>query len=89
MNGAEDWSVILSVSEHDGETEAEARLTMRGGAQLSGHGKARRNPADPNVTKIGAEIAVARALSDLAHGLLHAATTDVEAVTHEHARLHM
>jgi hypothetical protein len=89
MSAAEDWSVILTVSDHDDETEAEARLTMRGDAQLSGHGKARRNPADPNVTKIGEEIAVARALSDLAHGLLHTATTDVEAVTHGHARLHM
>jgi hypothetical protein len=89
MNMADDWQVILSVSGHDDETQAEARLVMSGGAELSGHGKARRNPTDQNVTKIGAEIAVARALSGLAHGLLHAATADVEAMTHEHARLHM
>ncbi len=35
--------------------------------------------------KIGAEIAVARALSDLAHKLLHAAAFDVESMTHERA----
>jgi Domain of unknown function (DUF1876) len=89
MNEAADWSVSLSVSELDGETHTEARLVMGDGSHLSGHGKARRNPVDPNVTKIGEEIAVARALSDLAHRLLQVAATDIEAVTHEHAHLHM
>lgn len=89
MNTVGDWSVMLSVSERDSGTDAEARLLMGGGADLTGHGSARRNPADPNVTRIGEELAVARALSDLAHRLLHAATVDVEAVTHERAHLHM
>ena len=89
MNVTEDWQVILSVSEHDDETQAEARLVMSGGDDVSGRGKARCNPTDENVTKIGEKIAVARALSDLAEGLLHVATTDVEAVTHQRARLHM
>ena len=89
MNTAEDWLVILSGSEHDGQTRAEVRLVMSGGAYLTGHGTARRNPADEKVTKIGEELAVARALSDLAYKLLHVATADVEAVTHERAHLHM
>jgi hypothetical protein len=89
VNTAGDWSVMLSVSERDGETEAKAHLVMGGGADLTGHGTARRNPADQNVTRIGEELAVARALSDLAHRLLHVATADVEAVTHERAHLHM
>jgi len=89
MNTAEGWSVMLSLADRDGETHAEARLVTGDGGHLSGHGNARRNPADQNVTKIGEEIAVARALSDLAHKLLHVATTDVEAVTHERARLHI
>jgi hypothetical protein len=50
---------------------------------------ARCNPTDQNVMKIGEEIAIARALSDLAQGLLHVATTDVEVATHARARLHM
>lgn len=89
MNTMEDWLVNLSVSDRDGLTEAQARLVMRGGADLNGHGKARRNPADENVTKIGEELAVARALSDLAHKLLHVASADVESVTHERAHLHL
>jgi Rv2632c-like len=89
MNMDQGWSVTLSVSELDDETQAEASLVMPDGSQLSGHGRARRNPADQNITKIGEEIAVARSLSDLAHRLLHAATADVERVTHERARLHM
>jgi hypothetical protein len=39
------------------------------------------------VPEIGDEIAAARALSDLGHRLIHAATEDVEAVTGEAARL--
>ena len=68
---------------------AEVGGVISGGGQISGNGTARRNPVDQNVTKIGAEIAVARALSNLAHRLMHVATSDVEALTHEHARLHM
>jgi hypothetical protein len=89
MNTIGDWSVMLSVSAHDGSTEAEARLPVSGGTDLTGHGTARRNPADQDVTKIGEELAVARALSDLAHLLLRMATTDVETVTHGRAHLHL
>ncbi|WP_238151591.1 dsRBD fold-containing protein [Kribbella sindirgiensis] len=32
--------------------------------------------------------AVARALSDLAHGLLDTAASDIEAITHKHVHLH-
>jgi hypothetical protein len=84
-----DWSVLLSVSARDDSTEAVARLPVSEGSDLTGHGTARRNPADENVTKIGEELAVARALSDLAHRLLRVATEDVETVTHGHAHLHM
>jgi len=87
MKTIEDWSVILSVSARDDSTDAEARLSD--GSDLTGHGTARRNPADENVTKIGEELAVARALSDLAHRLLREATADVEAVTHGRASLHL
>lgn len=89
MSSSGRWSVRLSVSETDGETDAEARLAMDGDEQLTGRGRARLNPADQGVAKIGAEIAVARALSDLAHKLLHAAAADVEGMTHERAHLHL
>ena len=89
MNVNEDLSVSLSVAETDGQTRAEARLVMPGGGQLAGHGQARRNPADREVARIGAQIAAARALSDLAGQLLHAAAAAIEDSTHERAHLHM
>jgi Rv2632c-like len=87
MNVNEDWSVSVSVAETDGQTRAEARLVMSGGDELIGHGQARRNPADREVARIGAQIASARALADLAGQLLHAAATAIEDSTHERADL--
>jgi hypothetical protein len=83
-----DWPVNLSVAETDGQTHAEVRLVMPGGDQLVGHGQARRNPADQEVARIGAQIATARAFSDLAGRLLNVAATAVEDSTHELAHLH-
>ncbi len=37
--------------------------------------------------RIGEEIAIARALSDLAHKLIHTATEGIEDMTHERAQL--
>jgi len=89
MSVSDRWSVRISVSEKDGETNAEARLVMDGDTHMAGRGRARLNPGDQDVAEIGAEIAVARALSDLAQRLLHAAAADVEGITHERARLHL
>ena len=89
MNRDDHWSVSLSVAETDGRTHAEARLDMAGGGQFAGGGEARLNPADQDVWTIGAQIAVARALSDLAAKLLHTAATGIEQITHERAHLHM
>jgi len=89
MNGNEDWPVSVSIAETDGQTRVEARLVMPGGAQLAGHGQARRNPADREVPRIGAQLAPARALADLAGQLLHAAATAIEDVTHEQAHLNL
>ena len=89
MGVSENWSVRLSVSVADGETDAEASLVMGEHEQLTGRGRARLNPADQQVEKIGAEIAVARAMSDLAYRLLHAAAVGVEVMTHERAHLHL
>ena len=87
MDVDEDWPVSLSIAETDGQTRAEARLVMSGGAELAGHGQARRNPADREVARVGAQLAAARALSDLAGQLLHAAATAIEDSTHERAHL--
>ncbi|GLY85014.1 DUF1876 domain-containing protein [Actinoallomurus iriomotensis] len=87
MNTIDRWSVDIYLDETDGETHAEARLATRETDGMRGRGKARCNPADWDVPEIGAELAAARALSDLAHRLLDAAAADIEAVTHEHVNL--
>jgi hypothetical protein len=82
------WTVDILITEHDGRTKAEARLHTRDDTHLTGVGLARLNPTDRDVPEIGGELATARALSDLAHRLLDAAATDIEAVTHEPVTLH-
>lgn len=89
MSTAERWSVALTVREHEGQTRAEARLDLGDDTHLLGHGTARRNPSDPNVLEIGEKIAVARALSDVAHILLDSAAAQLEDITHQEAHLHL
>jgi len=83
MTHAKRWTVDVFIDEHDDErrTRAEARLQTPERIGLTGIGSARRNPVDPEVPEIGDELAVSRALSDLAHHLLDAAAGDIEAVT--------
>jgi Domain of unknown function (DUF1876) len=88
MTTVDSWLVEIVIRERDRETDAEARLT-KGAGGLTGHGTARRNPEDREATQIGEEIAAARALSDLAHKLLDAAAGDIEAITHQAARLQL
>lgn len=88
MTKAKQWTVEVLISEHDNETHAEARLHTGDKTDLRGRGTARRNPPDRDVPEIGDELAAARALSDLAHHLLHAVVEDIEAITHEHVRVH-
>ena len=61
MDVDEDWPVRVSVAETGGRTRAGARLVMPGGGELAGHGRARRNPADREVARIGARLACDRA----------------------------
>lgn len=87
MSTAKKWSVELLIDEHDGRTRAEARLHTQDPTHLIGIGTARLNPADRDVPEIGDELAVSRALADLAHQLLDAAANDIEGVTRTPARL--
>jgi hypothetical protein len=87
MTEAKHWTIDVHIDEHEERTRARARLHNRDDTGLVGVGIARLNPADTNVPEIGDELAVARALFDLAHKLLEATVTDIEAVTHEPAHL--
>ncbi len=81
------WNVAVYIGERDGRTHAEARLIPENETTLTGRGDARLHPSDRDVPEIGDEFAVARALNDLSHKLLAAATEDIEGVTNEHVRL--
>lgn len=83
----ERWSVDIFIAEKEGRTYAEARLHTRDQTHLIGKGSARLNPSDRDVPEIGEELAVSRALSQLAHLLLDAAADDIEGITHEPATL--
>jgi hypothetical protein len=87
MIHSKQWRVEILIDERDQQTHAEARLHTGDKTQLHGRGTARLNPKDKNIPEIGDELAVARALSELSHALLHAAAEDIEAVTHEPTHL--
>jgi hypothetical protein len=92
MNGHEtlvskSWTVQIDIGEHEGMTRATAQLHTGDKTSLIGTGSARLNPADPNVPEIGDELAVALALSQLAHALLDAAAGDISGVLHKDVEL--
>lgn len=88
MQTTKKWSVDIVIDEHEDRTRARARLHNPDASEVVGTGFARLNPEDVNVPMIGDELAVSRALSDLAHRLLDLAADDIEAVTHEPAHLY-
>jgi Domain of unknown function (DUF1876) len=83
------WTVQVKLDEIGDDTTADAVLGLDNKAEVRGHGRARRNPADQADVLIGDELAAARALSDLAHELLSLAATDIESRTHAPATLSM
>jgi Rv2632c-like len=68
--------IEMTFTEDADHTEAGATLVLRG-ARFAGFGRARRNPADPNLPMVGEELAAARALSDLSHKLVEAAAETI------------
>jgi len=89
MTRAKRWTVDVFIGEHEDErrTYAEVRLHTPDRTLLTGVGTAWRRPGDPEVPEIGDELAVSRALADLAHHLLDAATGDIEALALKRARV--
>jgi len=83
MSTSKQWRVEIIIDEHTDQrrTRAEARLHNPDHTGLTGEGLARRSPWDTEVPEIGDELAVSRALSDLAHKLLEAAAGDIEEST--------
>jgi Domain of unknown function (DUF1876) len=88
MQAKKRWNMTIEIDEHDGRTRATARLDA-GAVELTGVGLARLSPEDQDVPQIGDELAVARALSELAHQLLDATAMDIERITHQPAHVHL
>ncbi|BFV60644.1 hypothetical protein KCMC57_up57480 [Kitasatospora sp. CMC57] len=72
------WALRLDLSEEGDLTEVHAVLDT-GENTLESHTTAQRSPHDAPVPEIGEEFAVGRALIELGHQLLRAATTDAAA----------
>ncbi|MCK7622191.1 DUF1876 domain-containing protein [Streptomyces sp. RS10V-4] len=74
-----EWKVRVHLFEEDTATKAHVVLDT-GTATLTGRGTARCGPRDPDVPEIGDELAVSRAMHDLAQQLARTAAGDLEGV---------
>ncbi|HET6950865.1 MAG TPA: dsRBD fold-containing protein [Acidimicrobiales bacterium] len=68
MSETQVFTVEVEVWEQPDHTEAKAMIEI-GGEVRGGWGRARRNPDDPDRPIVGEELAIARALGDLARHL--------------------
>jgi hypothetical protein len=77
MTAMTTWTAEINLTETPDQTDAEVTLRM-GDVKRVAHGRARRNPEDPNVPRIGEELATARALQELAGKLVEEAADILE-----------
>ena len=75
------WDVGIYINEDGANTVARAVLFIDAEERAAGHGRARRNPMDPEVPEIGDELAASRALADLAGRLRSVAQDDIDSLT--------
>lgn len=78
MTTTKTWRVELFLYEEGDHTKADAVLRTDAGTELRATGVARKHPKDREVPEIGDELATCRALSELSHRLLIAASNDIE-----------
>jgi hypothetical protein len=76
----DDWTIKISLDAREGRARATARLRGRD-QEAVGVGLSSFKADDRVVASIGDELAVARALSDLARQMMAAAAQDIETVT--------
>lgn len=81
-----DCRIQVHIDETEDRCEATTTLTTSRGT-FTGTGVARRNPADPSVPMIGEELAISRALRELADTLAEAARDSIDA--HEDREIHL
>jgi hypothetical protein len=78
-----DWTVRVSIFEGEPDTSAEVELLSDSPTHLTAHGASHLSPRDRSVPAIGDEVAVARALHNLADQLLETASRDIASTTGE------
>lgn len=88
MSDIQVFTVEIEVDERPDHTEAKALLDL-GGQVRGGWGRARRNPVDPDRPRLGEELAIARALVDLAHHLGDDVTSQIEATEGKPVHVHL
>lgn len=74
-----DWAMKISIEEHGGQTRAKARLRWRD-QEAVGVGLARLARSERHSAQVGDELAVARALSDLARRMMAGTVQHIEAM---------
>ena len=88
MSATKQWSITVDIDEQEESTLAQVSLRTPTGHDVTAVGEAQRNPHDPSVPEIGDELAVSRALRNLAERLLHTTEKDISGATGEQAHLH-
>ncbi|MGW0826131.1 DUF1876 domain-containing protein [Streptomyces sp. NPDC002845] len=83
------WHIDLDIERTDDKSEATASLRLPDTTRLTARGRSRRNPDDPAQSRVGEELATARALNDLARRLLRKAAHEIEETTHTPAHPHL
>ncbi|HEX6422577.1 MAG TPA: dsRBD fold-containing protein [Acidimicrobiales bacterium] len=80
----------VEVEVHEQADQAEAKAVLEIGDEVrGGWGRSRRNPADPERPEVGAELAIARALTDLARHLGQDVEEQIEATEGGPAHVHL
>ncbi|MTD59443.1 dsRBD fold-containing protein [Amycolatopsis pithecellobii] len=79
MSRAHEWTMEIALDENGDSTRAKVRLTAAGGTAFHGIGLVQGGPRGMHLPGIAAELAMARAFSDLTEELLEAVASDIEA----------
>lgn len=87
MNQSRTITLDMQVVEAGARTTADIGMTTGNGQALHGRGTARRHPDDAEIPQVGDDIAVARALFELAHKLLDGASHEIG--ERQHRRVHL
>jgi hypothetical protein len=80
------WTAEILLEETEEKTDAFVTLRT-GDAECTAEGHARRNPDDPNIPRIGEELATARALAQLSGKLLEESARILESHLGEEVHL--